>query len=196
MHIEVNRVIQQALASGWKLDKYVYLIERAHDVDVVNESGFRRAFNDFWRIFPYEKNMSDRVFETMQWAKSQRNPTFKEILERISPNDRVNKAAASKILATLDPSIAPCDGNTLKALGLRDPTGSKQLKIARAVEVFDYIQDWYAEELASPVGDQIVQAFDEALPNYKSIHSVKKLDFILWSYGAKLAEHGKSRMEE
>ena len=43
------------------------------------------------------------------------------------------------------------------------------------------MERWYEEFLEIQKAEECVYAFDSALPDYASIHPIKKVDTILWS---------------
>lgn len=182
MKIDVDGIVEDDV-TAWKLDEYRYLVKAVHEVNVCKDDKFKHAFNDFWRIQTREAGLSDRIFDTIEWVKQHDDASFGDVLIRLSPNDAVNKSAASKVLATLYSDLPPWDENIRKAIGLPQIDGSKQVRINQAIKLYDYIQEQYAEELVSENGLAALAAFDALAPDHKDVSNVKKIDFLLWEQG-------------
>ena len=53
-------------------------------------------------------------------------------------------------------------------------------RIGNAIEIYQRIEDWYAEYLKTDEARKNIAGFDRQLPSYSWITDVKKNDYLLW----------------
>ena len=109
-------------------------------------------------------------------------PSFKSILREMY--GRTGNAEASftrKMIATLHPDGLIWDSIVFERLGLRLKGMVARAKLGNSIGVYESIVGWYAGYLAIEDALQYIALFDEHLPDYSWLASVKKVDFLLWS---------------
>jgi len=52
------------------------------------------------------------------------------------------------------------------------------------IEIYGKIEDWYKDYLTTAEAEENIRIFDEILPGYSWISSVKKVDYIIWGQNA------------
>jgi hypothetical protein len=68
----------------------------------------------------------------------------------------------------------------LKNLGLETKVGKPLYKLEQSVRLYREINDYYLGLRESKWGKEVISAFNIALPQYKWISDVKKIDFFIW----------------
>lgn len=201
--------IGAAVREGAKPETYLRIMGMRSDP---TDSRFRQTFSgyysvrraDSWKEFffdqfePYEQRPIEEC--TFGNAASQPNNDFalddilQKLFEREGARGRhfVDLSFASKMIATIDPSMPIWDGQvetalrnaSKNALGLRRIEGNPDKRRATAVKNYERLCAFYEEAFKKGLGGECVELFDEALPAYADrIPPVKKMDFILWALG-------------
>ena len=182
--LNVKELMALPAAHNLKLDQYRWLIKQVHLCDTTKDKDLQTAFKSYWAYQKFDKDWQPLVFEAIEYAKSQEDPSFEEILRRLSIDD-VQKSPASKILATLNPDYPVCDTRISKALGISEPDGPDlEAKIQDAVIKYQNLQEWYKAFLASPKGRQALEELSEACPEIDDLNPVKRIDILLWLLGS------------
>lgn len=193
MGINAEDCFRGAVISQWNLKDYCYLINTVNEFDVSSSSKeameFRKTFRRFWKVQVRDAKVWPLVFEALETIKEKKSEKhdirscFLCVLNKVSTGNAVNKSVASKVLATIDPSIAPMDRRVLCSLGLPDVNGNRQTKISESIKLFDQVNELMKKKINSIEGKKALKAFDEFLPDYKNINPVKKIDYFLWELG-------------
>lgn len=184
--LNVQDIISNADVNEWKVDDYRWLIDKVRQVDVAEDAEFQRMFKNFWGYRNFDKGWPALLFETVDSCKNAKPLSFSNVLRALSTK-RVEKSTASKVLATIDPSYPLWDAYVARVLGLHEPVGTHEQKLDDAMKSYEELQDWYGSYLASDDCGRVLTEFDELLPAYEDLNPVKKLDYLLWSYGKQLA---------
>lgn len=172
-------VMQQRLAVSMGLDKYKVIMESIRKTDVSKDVAFQRRFNGFygirrdaeWRASYYG------VFERKKASQT----TYKDIIEEIYQiKGSVEASFSSKMYATLYPEKPIWDKYVLRNLGLVMPTTVKD-RLNIAIEIYNKIEQWYADFLVTENAQECLEVFDKMLPEYSWVSNIKKIDFYLWS---------------
>ena len=180
MHINVKEILEKRLAESLGLDKYQYIMDHVLDVDISKDKDFQRVFNGFyivrrneeWREIYYD------YFERMK----HKEVSFREIINYLyEKTGNIEPSFSSKMLATINPQKPIWDRYVVQNLNIKLDDATKEEKIEKAVQLYAEMEKWYAEYMASDDGKVCVQGFNEALPNYKWVSDIKKIDALLWS---------------
>ncbi len=160
------------------LAKYVSLQRRYPLTDVRHDLDFRREFNGFYRV-RRNRDWQDSFYDLLEEGKT-RPVRFRELLEELQQRTgRCESSFASKLAATLDPSLPVIDSVVLANVGLRLPPRSAANRIELTVRVHQALSDGYAAFLATPSGAHLVEAFRREYPD-NAVTTVKALDLVLW----------------
>ena len=180
MNFDVTKVFQDRLAESMGLDKYQYIMEQVGKTDISQDADFQRTFNGFyivrrndaWRKVYYE------YFEHVKNA----TPTFESILTYLYDcTGNIEPSFSSKMFATIYPNKPIWDRYVVQNLNLELVGTTKQERLKNAIVLYSDIEKWYDDFLQTEKAKECIKAFDNVMPDYKNITSIKKIDSILWS---------------
>ncbi len=145
---------------------------------------FQSLFNSFYRINGAGKKAEWKTAYYEIFANSTNESTYAEILQKLADRTGTCEASfASKMLATLNTEKPIVDRTVTEFLELERPSGELTERIAKAKENYSKIELWYKEYLATDEAKTVLSLFDSKFPEYTTISSVKKIDFILYWKG-------------
>ena len=180
INIDAKQIFQDKLASSLGLDKYRYIMNQVHQVDVSNDADFQRIFNGFYLI---RRNAEWRkcFYAYFETAKA-KTPTFAEIITYLyEMTGNLEASFSSKMLATLCEDKPIWDRYVLQNLSLQIEGRTKAEKLQNAIHLYEAIENWYAEFLTTDKAKECIEAFNQTLPDYAGIFDIKKVDTLLWS---------------
>lgn len=164
------------------LAKYLWIQEHLHRSDVRQDAEFQRRFNGFYRV-RRDKAWRTVYFDLMEDAKST-GIGFPDALAALgAATGRVEASFASKLVASLEPTLPVVDRFVLDNFGLSLPYQYAANRERTIVDLYAELQARYARLLASDQGRLIVSRFAEAYPN-ATITDLKKVDLVLWQHRA------------
>lgn len=179
--IDPTKVIQQRLAAGLGLDKYVFIEQMIRHVDVSQNDDFQRTFNGFYMVRRNAewRDIYYRLFEEMKQATPAEFDIILDEMYRLTGN--VEASFSSKMLATLRPEMPIWDKYVVQNLGLKVPAQNDPARLQKTKALYAGVVKWYESFLATENAAECLAAFDEVLPDYTWLSDVKKIDFYLWS---------------
>ena len=164
------------------LDKYVLIMDSLKNkIDVVTNFDFQREFNGFYKI---RRNAvwREKYYKIFEEMINDCQNSFDKILYAIfKQTGRVEASFTSKMLASINSSSPIWDTNVLHNLGLSQPKGKGERKLANATKIFHQIKSIYDDLLSDVDLRFFIEKFDKTFPAGKSISTVKKIDFYIWS---------------
>ncbi len=160
------------------LEAYLWLQANLLDRDVSADVEYQRRFAGFYRI-RYGMEWRRHFFSMLEERK--RLPVaFGSVLRDLhAATGRVEASFASKLAATIDPSLPVIDSVVLRNLGLRLPKSSDPGRLEGIVHLHAALHGIMSGYLTSPAGEGLVAKFMAAYPN-ACISPMKMLDLILW----------------
>jgi hypothetical protein len=142
---------------------------------------FQRKYVAFYRVRRNEM-WRGNYFRLMADYRGKEGISFGEVMMRLfQTTGWVEASFSSKMLATLDPDMPIWDSNVLTALRLQLKGSAPEVKMSNAVVLYDSIRQWYIAFLQKDEAKEMLARFDRVFPEYKSLTSTKKIDFILWA---------------
>ena len=161
--------------------KYCELIHLASETNVAENKDFQKAFTAFYML-RRDDSWREYYFQLFEEMKNRRAAlSFGEIQLRLYLHcDQIESSFSSKMLATLDPEVPMWDSYVLKKLGFKLKGKNKGLRLSQAVVLYDNICSWYHEFLQTEEARSMIEAFDQAFPEYTRITQIKKIDFLIW----------------
>ena len=160
--------------------QYVEIMDLFPCVDVAVNPNFQKKFNSFYRIRQKNHYFYSTYYEYMENGKTQR-PSFDEAIAHFHTIlGRFEPSFSSKLVHTLDPNQPIWDVNILRNTGQRAPLYGTRDRLNKIIEVYHNIQRWYRDFLLTEEASKILIIFDELIPDFQFISSVKKIDFVLW----------------
>ena len=175
MIINATEVLTIHLARSLGLERYAEIMQG----DPAS-STFQHLFNGYYRVRRNEE-WRQIYYELFQKAKAEHYGFAQIITELYQSTGNVEASFSSKMLATVDPHKPIWDQYVLHNLGLALTGKTQEEKLSNAIILYDEIDRWYTEYLASGEGKENILIFDRLLPDYSWISNVKKIDCLLWS---------------
>jgi hypothetical protein len=165
---------------GKPLRQYQWLQERAATLtDPQADEEFCRKFSVFYRIRARDAAWRTNYFRLMVELRGQ-PLDFKICLTRLqSLTGQIEASFASKLLATLDPTLPVIDKIVLGHLGLRLPTWGISDRIEKATNVYRSLTNELREYIGSAPGKRAIASFRVAYSEAQ-VTDVKIVDLILW----------------
>jgi hypothetical protein len=160
------------------LNKYLWLQAHRDTCDVRSNSEYRRRFNAFYRV-RRGVDWQDKFYELLESKKGQTVP-FTEVLEDLHrTTGRYEASFASKLLATIDPTMPVIDSIVLQNLNLRLPPSASTQRVARIGAIHSRLVVSFNEFLRTGLGRHLVQRFRSEYAS-ADITEIKMLDLVLW----------------
>ncbi len=105
---------------------------------------------------------------------------FSDILDRLyKATGRYEASFASKLLATVEPSMPVIDSIVLRNLNLRLATSHSKDRAAHICQLHTTLLACFKEFLSTENGKYLVQCFLETYPDAE-VTEIKMLDLVLW----------------
>lgn len=166
-----------------KLDKglkqYLWLQSRVAVAGQFHEdSEFRRKYNHFYRI--RRASAWQNVFYGLMARAKKEHLQLHAVLDILRQSTgRVEASFASKLLATLNPSMPVIDSVVLKNLKMRLPSANETDRVLKICKLHQTLTDCFSRFLQSDNGMYLVSQFKEKYPHVE-ITETKMLDLVLW----------------
>ena len=93
----------------------------------------------------------------------------------------IEASFSSKMIATIAPNKPIWDQYVLQNLGLELKGKNSRERVENAILIYDRIETWYRDYLATEEARRNIVEFDRWLPSYSWIPEIKKIDYLLWS---------------
>lgn len=172
---DVDNVLP-AVESG--LRDYLWLQAHRDSCDVCKDAEYRRRFNRFYRV---RRNQSWRNrFYALLESKKGRAVRFGDVLDALHrATGRYEASFASKLVATIDPSMPVIDSKVLQNLKLRLPAYGSKARGQRIKELHRRLVSDFSAFLKTKPGRHLVRSFRRTYP-WADITEVKMLDLVLW----------------
>ena len=165
-----------AVATG--LNKYLWLQANRDASDLRLNLLYRRRFNHFYKV-RRGKEWQDHFYGLLE-AKKGKRASFSEVFDALQQaTDRYEASFASKLLATIDPSMPVIDSIVLHNLNLRLPTSNSKNRAARICQLHAMLIAYFNEFLSMENGKYLVQCFRKTYPG-ADVTEIKMLDLVLW----------------
>ena len=179
-NFDVKQVLQKRLASSLGLDKYKFIMETVKNTDVSTDDVFQTTFNAFY-IVRRNAEWRNKFYTYFQSIKDT-TPTFEDIITYLYENTgNIEPSFSSKLLATLDPRKPIWDRYVVEKLKLKLKGKTQEEKLQNVIQLYSKMEEWYVNFLKTEKATECIRVFDETLPEYIWISSIKKIDAILWS---------------
>lgn len=174
--IEIEEIDKTLPKIKTGLRKYMALMAMTSLPNYYNDAVFRRAFNHFYRM---RRNMDfQNVFFPLF---SNTSIDFGTALKQIHKvTGRVEASFASKLIATLDPARPVLDQHVLHNAQIVLPKSNHPRRIENLIECYSELETRSHQFLGSSNGKYLLNQFNKFYPEASSLHSMKKLDLLLW----------------
>lgn len=168
-----------------KLNAYAFTQVRLHETDISNDPEYRRTYNGFYRVRLPITDAYDTYYMLIEQNKNQGNVSLDYVLnELLEATGRIETSFGSKLLATINPNVAPLDSIVLAHLNLALPQNNNQpneIRIQQCVTVHNQLVATMNHLITLPVFQKLKNSFTARYPGY-DFTDVKILDLLLWQY--------------
>ena len=163
------------------------------DTSTIDDIYFQTAFSTFYNINRFKSLEWQceyyNVFKEMKGADERgEEVTIARIIRRLHKiktdgKQMVELSFASKMLAAIDENKPIYDTNVAETLVIKKLSSKNKGIFWSAEDIYDTLESKYKNYKKHPGYNMVIDAFDKVCPEGKSISSVKKIDYILWSMG-------------
>jgi hypothetical protein len=160
------------------LSLYLWLQNRVGLCDVSKDEEFQKCFVALYRVRRNSKWQSS-YFGLLEIAKfkSMNFPVVLRELNRLTGS--IEASFASKLVASLDPSMPVIDKFVLECFGLRLPRWGLPDRELKTIDIYQNLCDRYCDLMQNPTGTLIRELFDRKYPGC-TVSELKKIDLVLW----------------
>ena len=185
MYIDTNTLVEDLISKGLDLERYEKIMNTVMHVDVSLDEEFQKTFNYFYKV-RCNKTWHHTFYELFEECKSKSDLRFEEIITTLfRKTGRVDASFSSKMLATINSDMPIWDQYVLHNLGLRLQGNTQNEKLVNAITIYDAIDEWYKEFLATDNAQKSIALFNSVMPRFENLSDIKKIDFLIWSKGSK-----------
>ncbi len=166
------------------MEHYASIINRVWNIVVSADMDFQREFTYFYRV-RRDGEWREVFYGLFEQCKKITGVSFEYILREIyKRTGRIEASFSSKMLAALYPQMPIWDSIVLSKLRIKPSAyQDKEKRLTEAVKIYQEIAYWYKGFLQSEGSAEVLNAFDEAFPEYQNFTPVKKVDFLIWGGG-------------
>lgn len=180
MRLDANKIIKNFLIKSLGLDKYQFLLDNKDTITISSDHDFARVFNSYFKVRKAFR-WQHAFFDVFELNKNNVDITFKELLEQVYNQVRTFEASyVSKMLHLINPNKPIWDKYVLNYYGLKSPHGKDSERIEKISKVYHQLEINTQKELNKDSVQKQLDIFDQWLPEYTHISSVKKLDTLIW----------------
>jgi hypothetical protein len=160
------------------VERYKHLQSRLIEVDVSKDPDFQRAFTTLYKV--RRDTAWRRVFFSLLENEKRAPRGFEAALRSLHSKTRRYEASfASKLVATVNPSLPVLDLHVLRNLDVTLPRWGSKQRLSRILDAYALVMRRSAELLRSGTGKRLLSAFDKEFPGMP-FTAEKKLDLVLW----------------
>jgi hypothetical protein len=165
-----------------KLDAYALTQYRLHQVDVSKDEIYRKKYTGFYRLRLPVTKAYNTYFTLMECYKSGNSISLIDILIKLKEaTGRIETSFGSKLLATINPNVAPLDKVILSNLGLALPNANAKNRLEGCVTTHNQLMSAMNDLVSNPKFSSLKMAFKQRYPKYK-FTDIKILDLLLWQF--------------
>ena len=168
-----------------KLNAYALTQNRLHQIDISKDASYRRTYNGFYKVRLPVTASYDTYFNLIEQSKNENEISLAHILNVLfESTGRIETSFGSKLLATVNPDVAPLDSIVLAHLGLSLPKNSgqsNQERIQQCVDIHSQLVARMNELITLPQFPILRKRFTNQFPDYQ-FTDIKILDLLLWQY--------------
>ncbi len=164
---------------GIGLKKYNTIMDELYTVDVSKNLNFQRMYNHFYRMGRRSEVYYTLYFALMESLKG-KDVSYSYILQEIySSTGRIEASFASKLLATINPSMPVWDKFVLQNFNLKAPYYYSSDRLVKIANVYKEIETRFQENIETQQWIEELEKFDDFFPG-NNLTQVKKADLIIW----------------
>lgn len=185
MTLEDVKAALEKLERDRDVDKVLRLLQVRENPALADDSGYRTAFNDFYRL-RQRKQRFYRGSVLRAAASAEKAPSLREILLKLVEETGENHLSfGSKLWATVSDDGIVFDANVAKHFGLPfyplprtadwlDKALLRHERLAQAIRGFVRETEW----------PKMRAMFDQKFPHAKHLPDTRKADLLIWAHEA------------
>jgi hypothetical protein len=159
--------------------KYDFIMKKFSKTDVSKDEEFQMKFTGFYRIRRNKELFLKKYYSYMESLKG-KTVSFEEIIKTVYTfKESIEPSFSSKMLATLNPDMPVWDQYVLANAKIDAPR-PYNVTIDKCVETYRKVVIFYTFLLNSDIAEEMVELFDNKLPQYKHFTRIKKIDLMFW----------------
>jgi hypothetical protein len=179
--IDVTEAKEALLTIHRRVEQYAWLLHAMETRDISEDRHFRRAWLNHFKLRDRDRDFCRFCTRWLEEHKGSRVSFEQALLDLYGQFGLLDPASASKLAATIDPSLPVWDTQILGSLGIRPWALEKSgRRVEKTLEAYEKLTLWYDRYLSSRDGRMAVQVFDEIYPA-TGFSAMKKADFTIWS---------------
>lgn len=162
------------------IEKYLFLINRLHQVDVSVDREFQKVFNGFFRLRQRSASFYTDYYAFME-NKKRTGVTFEETLKYIKQRQGSFEISfSSKLIAIINTEMPVWDSVVTKEhFGIKPPYLQAKNRQQKIIDSYYEYCDKYYTYMKTENAKKMIYQFNQHFPDTE-ISDVKKIDFILW----------------
>ena len=165
-----------------KLNAYKLTQDQLHKVDVSTNTAYQKAFTGFYVLRLPISEAYKGYYSVLEKHKHEKDVSFSTIIDELCiVTGRIEASFSSKILATINPNVAPLDRLILGHLDLSLPKHYESDRLRKCVITHEKL----VRKMSALAEDnrfvKIKSAFENRFPMYR-FSDIKILDLVLWQY--------------
>lgn len=180
LNIARDLVRHQEIAQG--LERYEYLMNQLHKVDVSTDAEYQHVYTLFYRMKPFRSDdFLMEYFRYMEQAKNEPNLMFESAFPNIYRiSGSMEMSFCSKMIHTINPSQPIWDKVVATDhFHFTKPYSRCKKPIEACITRYIDYSIAFAAYSESEEGRDLIAIFDGQFP-HSNISNAKKIDFILW----------------
>jgi hypothetical protein len=181
---EKSSIIIEKLIKNNSVHDYLNVRKLFNEDDILGET-FQKAFNNFYGLNRFMKS-KETFYSIFNSCKKTGSFDLVEILVELQKSTgRIEYSFVSKMCHTLDNNMPIYDDNIAKTFGFDIHNyADMEIKIDRFLLFLEELKNSYSSIITNNFLEKTIKQFDESFPLIQ-ISEVKKIDFIIWTYGSK-----------
>lgn len=181
---EKSTIIIEKLIKNNSVNDYLNVLKLFNEDENLGEK-FQKAFNNFYGLNRFMKSKTD-FYSIFNRCKKINSFDIVEILVELQKSTgRIEYSFVSKMCHTIDNNLPIYDDNTAKTFGFAiHNDADKEIKIDRYLLFLEELKNSYSSIITNNFLEKSLKQFDKNFPSIQ-ISEVKKIDFIIWTYGSK-----------
>jgi hypothetical protein len=175
-----REILSEMIKQSFGIERYVYIVKELQKRNVSKDKDYQRTYNAFY-VVRRDAKWRKIYFDYFEKHKNNKKLSFEEVIHYLyKQTGFVESSFSSKLLSTINPQMPIWDLYVLKNLGLETKVGKPLYKLEQSVKLYTEINDYYLGLSESKWGKDAISTFNIALPQYKWISDIKKIDFFIW----------------
>ncbi|HEY0109503.1 MAG TPA: hypothetical protein VGB67_07750, partial [Fibrella sp.] len=150
-------------------------------ISLKEDLAFQKRFNGYYRVSRLPKKWYEAFYNIFDNSRNS-IPAYSDLLTTLyAATNRCEASFASKLLATLDPTMPVIDSVVLGILNTKIPGPSTPNRLEKVALLHGEIGRCYKDFLKSKQGQSLISQFKATYPaESQLLTDIKMLDFILW----------------